>query len=88
MGEEERPVLIHEDWLAEVEEGVKADEDVGEEKGRVCTETPLPSEEALEKQKRDLETEFKEVCSADTGVGEDAGTILNGEEQGDSWTEE
>lgn len=39
-------------------------------------------------QERDLETEFKEVCSADTGVGEDAGTILNGEEQGDSWTEE
>lgn len=73
---------MDEDLPEEEEEGVKAEEDVGEEAGGACIEEPFPEEGVGDKQGRALETGFREVSSAETGVGEDPGTILNGEEQG------
>lgn len=81
MGEEHGGEWREEDGIGEeggparIDEDRPEEEEVGvkaEEEGRVCMEEPLPIE----------------VSSADTGVGEDAGAILNGEEQGGAWTEE
>lgn len=66
VGEEGGPARIDEDRPEEEEVGVKAEKGEGEEGGGVCMEEPLPIE----------------VFSADTGVGEDVGAILNGEGQG------
>lgn len=86
--EEGGPALMEEDLSKEEDERVKAEEGVGEEAGGACIEEPLPAEGVVEKLGKALETVFRELSSADTGVGEDPGTILNGEEQGGERTEE
>lgn len=89
VGEEEGPALMDGDFPEEEEES-NAGEGVGEEAGGALMEEPLPEEGGGgEKQGRVLGTVFGEVKpSADKRVGEDAGTTLNGEEQGDTGTEE
>lgn len=79
VGEGGGPALLHEDLPKEGEEGVKAEEGVGEGVWGACIREPLPEEGVGEKQGRTLETVFREVSSPDTGVGEEAGTVLNGE---------
>lgn len=74
--------------LPEDVEGVKAEEGVAEQAVGACIKESFPEEGVGEKQGRALQTVFREVSSVDTGVGEDAGTILNGVVQGDAWTEE
>lgn len=91
VGEEEGPALMDEDLPEEEEEEEEsnAGEAVGEEAAGALMEEPLPEEGGGEKQGRALGTVFGEMKpSADEGVGEDAGTTLNGEEQGDARTEE
>lgn len=82
VGEEGGPALMDEDLPEEEDEGVKAEEGVGEEAGRACIEEPLSEERVEEKLGKAPETVFREVSSTDSGVGEDSGTVLNGEEQG------
>lgn len=79
MGEEHVGVQGEEDGVGEVGGTAVLDEDLpaGEEQGGAC----LPDGGPGNKQGRDL-------SSADTGVGEDAGAILHGEEQGGAWAEE
>lgn len=90
VGEEGGPALMNEDLPEEEEEdkGVTAEDCVVEDSGGTCIEEPLPEEGAGETPGRAPETVFREVSSADTGMGENAGTILNGEEQGVARTEE
>lgn len=83
VGEEGGAALMDEDLP-----GVKAEEGVGEEPGGACMEEHLPDGGPGIKQGRVLETVFRELSSADMGVGEDTEAILNGEEQGGAWTKE
>jgi len=76
VGEEGTPALTNED-LPEAVVGV------GEEAGGAPREETMPAEGVGDEQEKALETEFGEVKpSNDPGVREDAGTTLNGDEQG------
>lgn len=72
MGEEHVGVAL-------LDEGLPA----GEEQGGACMEDCLPDGGPGVP-----ETAFRDLSSADAGVGEDAGPILNGEEQGGALTGE
>lgn len=90
IGEEHGGERREEDGVDEglpEEEEEEEDKGVGEDSGGARSEEPLPEDGVGEKQGRALGTVFREVSSTDTGVGENAGTILNGEEQGGTWTE-
>lgn len=71
---EEVPVFKDEDFSDERREGAEPFREDTEEGGGG-------------KQDRDLRVGFKEPVGV-TGVGEDDGMILNGDEQGDDWAEE
>lgn len=62
-----------------LDEGLPA----GEEQGGACMEDCLPDGGPGVPG-----TAFRDPSSADAGVGEDGGAILNGEEQGGAWTGE
>lgn len=81
VGEDGGPALT-EDLPDEEEGAVKEGKGVGEEADRAFLEDALLEQREGDKQERAPETVFGEVNpSARKGVGEDAGTALNGEEQ-------